>query len=156
MPNNALNVVRFEGPAPVLDKIRGYYNDPREGAKPGAIDFSLIVPQPKTLCDSDVRDWRRTHWGDIQNSYDGEVTHDEPEVLHIRFTTAWRGPTAILEALLANHPELSIEAWTLEEANGIAARYHGRHRLLQITMVPVDQRDPDYQAFLDEMLGEAA
>ncbi len=156
MPNNALNVVHFEGPEAVLDKIRSCYEEPREGARPGAIDFSLIVPQPKSLRNEDIQSWRRTHWGDIQNSYDGEVIHDEPEVLRIRFTTAWRGPTAILEALAVQHPGLTIEAWTLEEANGIAERYHAHNGTLQIRMIPVNQDNREYQAFLDEMLGEEA
>ncbi len=156
MANNALNVVHFEGPEDVINKIRSYYEDAREGARPGAIDFSLIVPQPKTLRPEDIRDWRRTHWGDIQNSYDGEVTHDEAEVLHIRFTTAWRGPTGILEALATRHPTLVINAWTHEEANGIAEGYQARNGVLQITMIPTNPANRQYRQFLDEMLGEAA
>lgn len=127
MPNHVTNVIRLQGDAEQIKKLRQAVMNDQFG--PGSIDFEKIIPMPDDIYRGDLGvterarygqknwyDWNSKNWGTKWNAYGFNELQGSREVDTIRFMTAWRAPHNVINKLAQMYPDLQIDhSWADED-----------------------------------------
>jgi hypothetical protein len=111
MPNWVWNRIEITGTKDHLDAL-----EKKLQGEDTVFDFNALVPRPADK-DDDWYNWNVAHWGTKWDAAHPEKERPSDESLSFRFDTAWSPPVGIIDAFIAQHPEVDF-VYDYEEEQG--------------------------------------
>jgi len=128
MPNHCFNRVHITGDPDDIAAITAALIGPNDNTTIETITFTKLCPQPPDMslapqppnATNGWYEWRLAHWGTKWDAYDVDITDRDDETLAFTCSTAWEPPSAFVETLREQYPNVSISWFYDEPGNEIA------------------------------------